>query len=71
MQLLTDLLGVDVDVVTDPDVSARGAAIIAARSIGNDLASAEVVRKVSPDSDRASRARDVIEELSSRLSRET
>ena len=69
VQVLADLLGVDVEVVTDPDVSARGAAIIAARSIGEDLAPAEVERKVSPDIGRSSRASDVIDELSIRLSR--
>jgi len=69
VQVLADLLGVEVEVVTDPDVSARGAAIIAARSIGEDLAPAEVERKVSPDISRSSRARHVIDELSIRLSR--
>lgn len=68
VQLLTDLLGVDVSVVTDPDTSVRGAAIIAARSSGNDLAPAGVAREVSPDLNRSSRAHDVIEELTSRLS---
>ncbi len=67
VQLLTDLLGVDVSVVTDPDVSARGAAIIAARSIGEDLAPTEVARHVSPDATRSTRANNVIEELSSQF----
>ena len=71
VQLLTDLLGVDVDVVTDPDVSARGAAILGARSIGNDLPPAEVVRTVSPDASRSSRASDVLEAFSARLSSQT
>ena len=67
VQLLTDLVGVDVDVVTDPDVSARGAAIIAARSIGEDIAPAGVVRQVSPDAQRSSRARQVVGGVSARL----
>jgi len=66
VQLLTDLLGVEVGVATDPDVSARGAAITGARSIGDNVAPAAIARKVSPDSSRSVRAREVIEELSSR-----
>lgn len=67
VQLLTNLLGVDVHIVTDPDASARGAAITAARSIRRNLAPSTASRTAIPQQEHTDRVKEAMSSLALRL----
>lgn len=67
VQLLADLLGRSIEVADDKDLSVRGAAILAARATGSDLASATTSLAVAPRPGRAAAAQHVMDRLATSL----
>lgn len=67
VQLLATMIGRDVGLVSDTNASARGAAILAARSVGSDVGPVPVTGTVSPQIELVARASEMLARMDAAL----